>query len=268
MIAFPQAKINIGLRITGVRPDGYHELETLFYQIPLADALEVTPAKGLHDTFDDGGFGDAKQNLVVRALHLLREEVGSESLPPVEVILRKRIPTGAGLGGGSSDASAMLLMLRRLFHLEVSDERLAELALKLGADCPFFLTSRPQIGRGIGEILTPYPLDLSGMALTLILPGIHVSTADAYRSIGISTPEEPLEQSLSRPMEEWRKWVVNDFETTAFAAHPELAVIKQQLYDAGAVYASMSGSGSSIYALSAAPLRRLDGNTTCFTYRL
>lgn len=264
MIAFPQAKINIGLRITGVRPDGYHELETLFYRIPLSDALEVTPSE--RDTFDDGGFGDPEQNLVMRALRLLRKEVGEESLPPVEVILRKRIPTGAGLGGGSSDASEMLLMLRRLFDLQVSDERMSNLALQLGADCPFFLTSGPQIGRGIGEILTPYPLELSGKVLTLIHPGIHVSTAEAYRSIGISTPEEPLEQSLSRPMEEWRKWVVNDFETTVFAAHPELAVIKQQLYDAGAVYASMSGSGSSLYALSPAPLKLPD--TTCFTYRL
>lgn len=267
MISFPQAKINIGLRITGVRPDGYHELETLFYRIPLSDALEVTPSEE-GDSFDDGGFGDPEQNLVMRALHLLREEVGAESLPPVEVILRKRIPTGAGLGGGSSDASSMLLMLRRLFHLDVSDERLADLALQLGADCPFFLTSGPQIGRGIGEILTPYPLDLSGLVLTLVHPGIHVSTREAYRSIELSTLEEPLEESLRRPIGEWREWVINDFETTVFAAHPELAEIKQQLYDAGAEYASMSGSGSSIYALSAAPLRRLGGNTTCFTYRL
>jgi 4-diphosphocytidyl-2-C-methyl-D-erythritol kinase len=264
MIVFPQAKINIGLRITGVRPNGYHDLETLFLRIPLADALEVIPAE--EDSFDDGGFGDPQANLVYRAMELLRHEVGS--LPPLQVILRKRIPTGAGLGGGSSDASAMLLLLRRMLDLPLSDERLAELALQLGADCPFFLTEGPQIGRGLGEELTPFDLDLSGRVLTLALPGIHVSTAEAYGRIAISSPAEPLEQSLRRPMTEWREWVINDFESTVFALHPELAEIKEQLYAAGAVYASMSGSGSALYALSEAPLDLTNVTFPILSYRL
>lgn len=264
MIVFPQAKINIGLRVTGVRPDGYHDLETLFLRIPLADALEVIPADV--DSFDDGGFGDPQTNLVCRAMALLRDEVGS--LPPLAVILRKRIPTGAGLGGGSSDASAMLLLLRRILDLDISDERLAELALQLGADCPFFLTEGPQVGRGLGELLTPFDLDLKGKVLTLVLPGIHVSTAEAYGRISLSAPEEPLEQSLQRPMAEWRKWVINDFESSVFALHPHLAEIKDQLYAAGATYASMSGSGSALYALSDAPLALPNTTFPLLSYRL
>ena len=264
MIAFPQAKINIGLRITGVRPDGYHELETLFYRIPLCDALEVVPAE--RDSLDDGGFGDPEQNLVVRAMTLMRKE--GVPVPPLEVILRKRIPTGAGLGGGSSDASSMLLMLRQLYAPDLSDKRLADMALRLGADCPFFLTKSPQIGRGVGELLSPFPLDLSGWVLTLILPGIHVSTAEAYQEIGISAPPEPLEEILRRPVTEWRNRVVNDFEIPVFARHPELAEIKDQLYAAGATYASMSGSGSSIYALSTAPMTRLTTQYTIYSYLL
>ena len=158
MIAFPQGKINIGLRITGVRPDGYHELETLFYRIPLCDALEVVPTE--RDTLDDGGFGDPQHNLVVRAVEIMREE--GVAIPPLEVILRKRIPTGAGLGGGSSDASSMLLILRQLYAPDLSDKRLAEMALSLGADCPFFPTSGAQIGRGVGEQLHPSLLTYLG----------------------------------------------------------------------------------------------------------
>lgn len=263
MILFPQAKINIGLRIIGVRPDGYHELETLFCRIPLEDALEVIPAE--EDRFDDGGFGAPQDNLVRRALTLLREET---EVPPVEVILRKRIPTGAGLGGGSSDAAAMLLLLRRLFDLPVTDERLSELALRLGADCPFFLTRGSQIGRGIGERLTPFGLTLEGKVLTLLLPDIAVSTAEAYRGVGLSRPVEPLEESLRRPLEEWRTFVVNDFEATVFALHPELAEAKAALYRAGAAYASMSGSGSALFALSDAPLDLSNLSYTTYSYRL
>lgn len=264
MIAFPQAKINIGLRITGVRPDGYHELETLFYRIPLCDALEVVPAE--RDTLDDRGFGDPQHNLVVRAVEIMRE--GGVAIPPLEVILRKRIPTGAGLGGGSSDASSMLLMLRQLYAPDLSDKRLAEMALSLGADCPFFLTSGAQIGRGVGELLHPFPLDLSGWVLTLVLPGIHVSTAEAYREIGISEPAQPLKEILERPVAEWRDYVVNDFEVPIFAHHPELAEVKDQLYASGATYASMTGSGSSLYALSTAPLSRLTTQYTTYSYLL
>ena len=266
MIAFPQAKINIGLRITGVRPDGYHELETLFYKIPLCDALEVVPAE--RDSLDDGGFGDPQQNLnlVVRAITLMRKE--GVPVPPLEVILRKQIPTGAGLGGGSSDATSMLLMLRQLYAPDLSDKRLADMSLRLGADCPFFLTKSPQIGRGVGELLSPFSLDLSGWVLTLILPGIHVSTAEAYQEIGISAPPVPLEEILGRPVTEWRNRVVNDFEIPVFARHPELAKIKDQLYAAGATYASMSGSGSSIYALSSTPLTRLSTQYTTYSYLL
>ena len=256
MITFPHAKINLGLRIVRKRPDGYHDLQTLFVPIPLCDVLEVLPSDhGI--LWDDGGFGESTQeeNLVMKAYRLLSEEVGG--LPDVEVILRKKIPTGAGLGGGSSDASHMLLMLCSLFDLRVSDESLHAIARRLGADCPFFLKKGPQIAEGIGDILEPFPLDLKGLHLTLVFPGIHVSTKQAYAGVVPQVPEEDIRASLQRPMIEWRDTLVNDFEPSVFAAFPVLAEMKQSLYDHGAEYASMSGSGSTLFALSHQPIENL-----------
>lgn len=253
MITFPHAKINLGLRIVRRRPDGYHDLQSLFLPIPLSDALEVLPS----DTgmvWDDGGFGESapEDNLVMRAYHLLAAEVGG--LPDVRILLRKRIPTGAGLGGGSSDASHMLTMLRSLFDLNVSDERLHTIARQLGADCPFFLRHGAQMAEGIGDILESYPLDLSGLHLTLLFPGIHVATKQAYAGVVPALPDEDLRTTLRRSMKEWKDTVVNDFETSVFATFPILADLKQSLYDKGADYASMSGSGSTLFALSQKPI--------------
>lgn len=253
MIAFPHAKINLGLRIVRRRPDGYHDLQSLFVPIPLRDALEVLPStEGMY--WDDGGFTESApdDNLVMRAYKLLSDEVGG--LPDVRIILRKVIPTGAGLGGGSSDASHMLKMLRQLFELNVTDQTLHNIARQLGADCPFFLRQGAQMAEGIGDLLEPYPLNLSGLHLTLLFPGIHVATKQAYAGVTPRIPDEDLRTTLRRPIEEWKDTVVNDFEPSVFATFPLLAELKQSLYDSGAVYASMSGSGSTLFALSRQPL--------------
>lgn len=249
MITYPHAKLNLGLRIVRRRPDGYHDLRSLFVPIPLHDILEVLPStKGMK--WDDGGFGESApdDNLVMRAYRLLSREVGG--LPDVHIILRKKIPTGAGLGGGSSDASHMLLMLRELFDLSVTDDQLHHLALQLGADCPFFLRQGAQMAEGIGDLLEPYAIDLSGLHLTLLFPGIHVSTKSAYAGVTPMTPDEDLRTTLQRPIKEWRGRLLNDFEPSVFSAFPILSELKEQLYASGAIYASMSGSGSTLYALS------------------
>lgn len=253
MLTFPYAKINLGLRIVRRRQDGYHDLQSLFVPIPLCDALEVLSSEeGMK--WDDGGFGEStpEDNLVLRAYHRLAEEVGG--LPDVRIILRKRIPTGAGLGGGSSDASHMLLMLRNLFDLSVSDDVLHGIARGLGADCPFFLHPGAKMAEGIGDILTPFEVDLKGLYLTLVFPGIHVATKQAYAGVTPAVPEESIEHSLRRPLGEWRDVVVNDFESSVFTVFPLLGEIKAQLYAHGADYAAMSGSGSTLYALSHKPL--------------
>lgn len=266
MICFPKAKINLGLRILRKRPDGYHDIESLLYPIPLKDALEVLPsAEGMK--YDFGEWGEpAEDNLVVRAYHLVKAL--KHDLPPVEIILRKRIPTGAGLGGGSSDATNMLLLLRRLFELNLSSEELHREAIKLGADCPFFLHDQPQLAEGIGERLTPYPLSLEGMVLTLLLSDIHVSTAEAYAGVTPSEEGEALADTLARPIEEWRDHLHNDFEPSVFAKYPLLAEGKQMMYDAGATYAAMSGSGSTLFALSREPLTLPDWQGRQLTYKL
>ncbi|MDO5035564.1 MAG: 4-(cytidine 5'-diphospho)-2-C-methyl-D-erythritol kinase [Porphyromonas sp.] len=255
MLTSPCAKLNLGLRILRKRSDGYHEIQTLFYPIPLYDLLEVLPHDG-EIAWDDGGWSGSpsEENLVYRAYRLLQQEY--PTLPSVRIILRKRIPTGAGLGGGSSDAAFMLRSLQRLFGLPISEERLKQLATTLGADVPFFLTPQPSIGEGIGEILTPYPHlpDLSGWHLTLLLPGIHISTALAYAGVAPSDQGEDLREVLRRPIEEWREWLHNDFEASVFAKYPLLSELKERLYHSGATYAAMSGSGSTLFALSPEPL--------------
>lgn len=250
MITFPPAKINIGLRVTGKRPDGYHDLQTLFVQVPLCDALEILPSdRGL--LWDD--MPDIPEdNLVVKAYRAVQTLY--PDLPPVRFYLRKRIPTGAGLGGGSSDATATLVMLNDLFGLKMSADTLHHLAKGLGADCPFFLKDRPHIAEGIGDLLEPYPLDLSGYWLTLVFPGLHISTKEAYAHVPVGAPEEDLRLSLQRPITEWSEWVTNDFEKSLFPTYPILSDIKDSLYSAGAIYAAMSGSGSAIYGISRAPL--------------
>ena len=276
MITYPNVKLNVGLRVLRRREDGYHDLDTLF--IPCAgfhDTLEIitgddysrtsahlqatyagvqlaqgiTPDGKLMVTLarKEGVDWDPLQDLTARAYGLL---AGERKLPPMKIFLEKTSPVGAGLGGGSADAAFALRMIAELGGLALTDGELAALAARLGSDCAFFIYNRPMLGSGRGEILEPFDIDLSGYRLEVTVPeGIAVSTADAYRGIVPGTPEVPLREALARPVEQWRGVVVNDFEMTVFARHPRLAEIKQAFYDTGAVYASMSGSGSALFAL-------------------
>ena len=281
MITRPHVKVNLGLNVLRKRPDGYHDLETLF--VPYHgyhDTLEIIPGDGWSETSAalfaryggeaaevpclaqairpdgkvmvtiaraEGVDWDPLKDLTVKAYGLLEADF---KLPPVKIFLAKTSPVGAGLGGGSADAAFALRMYRDLFALDISDEALTGYAAALGSDCALFLHDGPVFGEGRGEILTPYDLDLSAYDLQVIVPeGIAVSTADAYRGIVPAIPAEPLRQVLRRPVSEWKDWLVNDFEKTVFAKHPQLAAIKQSLYDSGAVYAAMSGSGSALFAL-------------------
>ncbi len=250
MITFPPAKINIGLRVTGKRPDGYHDLQTLFVKIPLYDALEIIPSE--QEMQWDGTAQIPEDNLVIKAYRAVQRYF--PSLPAITVFLRKRIPMGSGLGGGSSDATATIKMLNSLFELGMDDRTMHTLASSIGADCPFFLKDSPHIGEGIGEILEPFPLDLTGYYLTLVFPGLHISTREAYAGVIIAQPDEDLRVSLRRPISEWKAWIHNDFEKSLFSTYPVLAEIKETLYEAGALFASLSGSGSAMYGISRTPL--------------
>ena len=247
MVTFPNAKINLGLNVVSCREDGYHNLETVFYPVALSDALEFAPAeKTSLNLVGLSVEGDIEQNLVVRAFRLLQKEF---QLPELEIALLKQIPMGAGLGGGSSDAAFMLKLLNEQFKLHLSDVHLEAYAAKLGADCPFFIRNKPVFAAGIGNEFTPINLSLKSYSLVLIKPDVHVSTAEAYAHVACQRWDVPLKEVMAMPIEKWRQYLVNDFETSAFEAHPELAAIKQQLYDAGAVYAAMSGSGSTVYGI-------------------
>lgn len=249
MILFPNAKINLGLNIVSKRPDGYHNLETIFYPLPVKDALEVILSTEGKDSFNEAGLkvdSIPENNLVIKALRLLREEY---NIPPVEVHLLKKIPFGAGIGGGSADAAFMLRLLNEQFSLGISNEKLVRLAAELGADCPFFIYNTPMFASGIGEILEPVELSLDNYYLVLVKPDIHVSTKDAFALVKPQYPEMSLKVIAKSPIEEWKKLMYNDFEKSIFSQYPEIGRIKEKLYSLGAVYASMSGSGSSVYAV-------------------
>jgi 4-diphosphocytidyl-2-C-methyl-D-erythritol kinase len=248
MVLFPNCKINLGLHITGKRPDGFHNLETVFYPLPVNDALEAISHATLQ--FRSSGIpipGDAADNLCLRAFQLLQRDF--PQLQPVSIHLHKNIPIGAGLGGGSADAAFMLLLLNEKFRLGLDQAALVSYAAQLGSDCPFFIVNKPCYATGRGEIMTPLPLDLSGYSFMLVHPGIHVNTGWAFKQLTPKAPAHVLEEVIQLPVEEWREMIINDFEAPVFAAHPVLAAIKQQLYDAGAVYAAMSGSGSAVVGI-------------------
>ena len=256
MITFPHAKINIGLQVTERRPDGYHNLDTVFYPIPIQDALEVIVAEGadydcrLHISGIEIA-GDPDTNLVVRAYRLLAADY---TLPSVDIYLHKHIPTGAGLGGGSADASFMLRLLNEMFALGISTDKLEAYAAQLGADCPFFITGRPVYATGIGNEFHPIDLDLSGWHLVVVKPDVFVSTKEAYSMVRPAKPEVTLDQKIALPLDEWKENISNDFEEGIFALHPELNDIKAKLYALGARYAAMSGSGSALFGLFEQPL--------------
>lgn len=247
MISFPNAKINLGLHITEKRKDGYHEIETCMIPIPLFDGLEMILDKT--PTWNSTGLdipGDSKDNLILKAEKLLRKDF--PSLPNLNIHLHKNIPMGAGLGGGSADGAFALKLMNNLFDLHLDDFFLEEYAAQLGSDCPFFIENTPKIARGRGEILEPIDLSLQGFYLVLVNPGIHVGTKEAYAGVTPTLPKVQLEKILQNPSR-WKADLVNDFETSIFKIQPEIAEIKSQMYQAGAFYAAMSGSGSSVFGL-------------------
>lgn len=274
MITFPNAKINLGLNIIAKRSDGYHNLETVFYPIPLHDALEITPRRTADDipapevipsgtdthvtvtddytlrTAGNAIEGPAEKNLVVKAFRKLQASYG---LPPVNINLNKHIPSGAGLGGGSADAAFTLKTLNELFALGLSAEELEHIAAELGADCAFFVRNTPVFATGIGNIFTPMTCLLKGLYIIVVKPEVFVSTREAYAGVTVRRPERCLTALLRQPMSTWRGTVGNDFEESLFPAHPEIEAIKEKLYREGAIYASMSGSGSSVFGLFTTP---------------
>lgn len=252
MLHFPNAKINIGLFVTQKRPDQYHDLETIFYPVPmLKDALELLPASSEEDfSMNITGLkveGTQEQNLVFKAYQLLQKAF-PEKVKSVQVHLLKAIPMGAGLGGGSADGAFMLKLLNRFFELGIEDTQLAEMALQLGSDCPFFIYNKPMLAFGRGEQLEPIDLDLSQYSLQLICPKVHVSTAQAFQHILPKQAPCSLKTMIALPIKEWKDSIYNDFEASVFSFHPLLAKIKNDLYAQGALYSSMSGSGSAFYA--------------------
>jgi 4-diphosphocytidyl-2-C-methyl-D-erythritol kinase len=257
MVVFPNCKINIGLNILDKRPDGFHNLETVFIPIPLKDSLEIIRAKNNVSedvTFSQSGFvvdGNMEENLCVKAYRLLKKDF--PDLPAVQMHLHKAVPMGAGLGGGSADAAFTLQLINDKFRLNLTPEQLINYSLTLGSDCPFFIINKPCFATGRGEMLQRVAVSLQGYHLLLINPGIHINTGWAFGQLKNEPAEnrqsKGLLEALSHPVSTWRNDIFNDFEKPVFAHHPVLKEIKENLYNKGAVYAAMSGSGSTIFGL-------------------
>ena len=271
MIVFPNCKINLGLHILNKREDGYHNLETVFYPVQLRDALEVVRrddgrqttdhSKPTHDspltthessiTFSSTGLtiaGDPENNLCIKAYRLLKKDF--PALPPVQMHLHKAIPMGAGLGGGSADGAFALRLLNDKFQLGLPTQQLIDYALQLGSDCPFFIVNKPCYATGRGELLETVDLDLSAYHFAIVNPGIHVNTGWAFSQLSLTNVDRPdMKTIIQQPIETWKDQLTNDFEEPVSKAHPEIASVKQQMYDAGAVYASMTGSGSTVFGI-------------------
>lgn len=253
MVVFPHAKINLGLRITGRREDGYHNVQTLFYPIPLHDVLEILENKQpdappLEFRLTGNDLPNAPgTNLCEKAFHLIKAL--HPQIPPTVLHLHKAIPAGGGMGGGSSDGTFTLQLLNSYYRLGINEDMLHSLSLQLGSDCPFFLKNQPCIGTGRGEQLQPVDFNLKGYALVVINPGLSVSTAEAFKMLKQFSDPVDLEHIIRQSPENWKNTLVNDFETPVFAVHPVLKHIKDTLYESGAVYASLSGTGSTLYGI-------------------
>ena len=249
MLHFPPCKINLGLSITAKRSDGYHELESVFYPVPWTDALEILVSDNQGLNFQSSGIpvpGSMDKNLVYKAYQVLSRDF---KLPGMLAHLHKNIPMGAGLGGGSSDAASALCIINQLAGLELSTQQLEKYATELGSDCPFFLHEQAMLARGRGEVLSPYPLRLQGWYALIVMPTISVSTAEAYSWIQPKQPAQPIPDCLKLPPENWKDVLVNDFEGPVIQRHPIIGTIKNKLYEQGAIYASMSGSGAAVFGL-------------------
>jgi 4-diphosphocytidyl-2-C-methyl-D-erythritol kinase len=248
MISFPHAKINLGLSVVSKRPDGFHDLETIFYPLSVRDILEISPSEETRIVLTGQTIpGTANDNLVLLAYHLLKKN--HPGVKPLEINLYKAIPSGAGMGGGSSDAAAVIKMINYFFDLQLSVEQLNAYALELGSDCPFFIQSAPCFASGRGEILDPVSLDLSGYSILMIHPDIRIETAWAFSRIKPASPEYDLRKSILKPIKNWVNLIHNDFEGPVFEAYPLLYSIKKRLYASGAIYAAMTGSGSTIFGI-------------------
>ena len=262
MIYYPNAKINIGLNIVEKRKDGYHNLETVFYPINLLDALEITSDSTVSDGCELKVSGEVlggrpEDNLVVKAYNSLKS-LFPDKVAPVSVHLHKHIPTGAGLGGGSSDAAFTIRALNEKFSLNLTIDEMQEIASKIGADCPFFIKNTPVYAQGVGDVFSDINVNLKGKTIVLVKPDIGVSTHDAYSNVVPNKPRQTLTELLSQPIELWKDNVKNDFEKSVFLKYPEIAVLKDRLYDLGALYASMSGSGSAVYGIFETPIEFID----------
>ena len=251
MIVFPNSKINLGLHITRKRSDGFHDLETVFYPLSFTDVLEIIESPAPNDiSFTASGIpvaGDPENNLCVKAYRLLKKDY--PGLPPILMHLHKVIPMGAGLGGGSADGAYALKLLNDKFQLGLSTDQLMKYALQLGSDCPFFITGKPCFATGRGEILASLSIDLSYYTFVLVNPGIHVNTAHAFSQITPALPGKSIKAIIQQPVTTWKDELKNDFEEVVAKQHPEISQIKEELYAKGAVYASMSGSGSTVYGI-------------------
>lgn len=261
MITFPNAKINLGLNIIEKRPDGYHNLETIFYPINLQDALEVTLRENSDEeyTLHISGMtldGEPDDNLVVKAYKLLKRD--HAQLPPIDIHMYKHIPAGAGLGGGSSDAAHMVKLLNEKFSLGLAPEEMEKYAVQLGADCAFFIRNTPVFASGTGNVFEPVELSLKGYHIIIVKPDIFVSTREAFLQIKLERPKISLKEVVKQPIESWKENMKNDFENSVFLKYPEIAAIKDELYDLGAVYATMSGSGSSVYGIFKEPIENVE----------
>ena len=247
MVVFPNSKINIGLNVTERRADHYHNLETVFYPVAIKDVLEVVEAADL--TFTSTGLeipGSDETNLCLKAYQLLRQDF---EIPKVHIHLHKHIPIGAGLGGGSADAAFFIKVMNEKFSLGLSLEQMEDYCRLLGADCAFFIRNEPVFAYGVGDQFKPVKVDLSSYFLVLVKPPVHVSTGEAYRGVKPQKPAMSLLETIQAPVEQWKELIKNDFETSIFSSHPSVRGVKAALYQAGALYASMSGSGSSVYGI-------------------
>lgn len=251
MILFPNCKINLGLNIVARRPDGYHDIETVMVPVPWCDILEIVPAPdGELRLVTTGNPVDCpmEKNLVVKAFRVVERDY---DIPPVHIFLHKIIPDGAGLGGGSADASFTIIGLDRLFNLGMTQERMAQLASEIGADCPFFIYNRPRMATGIGTVFSDIDLNLSGLWVVIAKPPVSVPTREAYAGVTPHLPEHDLAVSVRQPVEQWQGVVRNDFEPGIFSLHGEVEAVKRRMLESGALYAAMSGSGSAVFGLFA-----------------
>ncbi len=252
VIAFPNCKINLGLHVVARRSDGYHDLDTVFIPIDIKDAIEIIRVDRTDDSPQYSSSGapvdsDPAHNLCIKAYHLLKKDY--PDLPPVKLHLHKTIPAGAGLGGGSSDGAFTLILLNTKFNLGLSTDQLISYALQLGSDCPFFIYNRPCFAAGRGELLEPVSIDLSAYKYLVVNPGIHISTAHSFSGLSPASPSVSMKEAIQEPVHRWKELIKNDFEPQAFTNFPQIKQIKDELYELGAIYASMSGSGSTVYGI-------------------